>query len=306
MIELVSVTEQNWPDVASLSVREEQKRFLDTPTGIVARGYIYRSCNAKVYGISADARIIGVALVKDMEDQPACYDLQQFMIDRQFQNKGYGTQALHLLLSALSKEGKYAQVEVCVHKNNAAALWVYKKAGFEDTGYIDERVPDCRNLMYRFSGDTSFCRDEMISDFSGSLFQTAFKRYLGELGYTVGDWDRLFKEMNDEGDNTAFVRTSADGAIVGFIQFRPERLSSRFFEEACGFIRELWVAPELRNRGHGAKLLRLAERFFMENGIYTSILTTDTAARFYEKQGYAAALGCRAKNRDEVFIKRLK
>ena len=65
-----------------------------------------------------------------------------------FQNKGYGTEALRLILSALSNERKYGQVEVCVNKNNAAALWMYKKVGFEDTGYIDERVPDCYNLIY--------------------------------------------------------------------------------------------------------------------------------------------------------------
>lgn len=67
-----------------------------------------------------------------------------------FQNKGYGTEALRLILSLLSKEDKYSQVEVCVDKNDAAALRMYKKVGFEDIGYIDESVPDCRNLMYYF------------------------------------------------------------------------------------------------------------------------------------------------------------
>lgn len=156
MIQLVDVTEHNWLDVVSLSVREEQKSFLDSPLGIVARGYIYRSCNAKVYGISNEEQIIGVALVKDLEEDPACYDLQQFMIDQRFQKKGYGTEALRLILSELSRERKYDQVEVCVHKNDAAALGMYQKVGFEDTGYLDEAAPDCRNLMYHFSRDISF------------------------------------------------------------------------------------------------------------------------------------------------------
>ena len=151
MIRLFDVNEQNWLDVFSLSVNEEQKKFLASPVGIVARGYVYRSCNARVYGISNDEHMIGIALVKDMDEEPACYDLQQFMIDRRFQNKGYGTEALCLILSLLSKERKYDQVEVCVHRNNAAALWMYKKAGFEDTGYIDESVPACYNLMYSFN-----------------------------------------------------------------------------------------------------------------------------------------------------------
>lgn len=306
MIKLVNVTEQNWLDVVSLSVHENQKRFLATPVGILARGYIYRSCNARVYGISNDGHIIGVALVKDMDEEPSCYDLQQFMIDRRFQNKGYGTEALRLILSVLSKEGKYGQTEVCVNKDNAAALWMYKKAGFEDTGYVDESVPDCCNLMYSFSMDIPFHCDIMISNFSNSLFQTAFRQYFSELGYTIKDWNGLFKEMNNDGDNIAFVRTSMDGEIIGFIQFKPVKFSSCFFEETCGFIREFWIAEEFRNKNHGTALINLVEKYFIDNGIYTSILTTDTAARFYKRHGYVKALGCRAKNQDDVFIKRLK
>lgn len=149
MVKLFDIDEQNWLEIVSLSVNEEQKKFLDKPIGILARGYIYRSNNAKVYGISNDEQIIGVALVKDLDEEPACYDLQQFMIDRHFQNKGYGTEALRLILMLLSKEGKYGQVEVCVNKSDTAALRMYKKVGFVDTGYIDESVPDCYNLMYQ-------------------------------------------------------------------------------------------------------------------------------------------------------------
>ena len=306
MIKLVDVTEQNWLDAVSLSVQDEQKKFLDRPIGIIARGYVYRSCNARVYGISNDGHIIGIAFVKDMDEEPSCYDLQQFMIDRRFQNKGYGTEALRLILSVLSKERKYSRAEVCVNRDNAAALRMYKKVGFADTGYIDESVPDCCNLIYDFSKDILPHSDTMISDFSDPLFQAAFKQYFAELGYTIGDWDELFKEMKDDSDNIAFLRTSMDGKIIGFIQCKPEKFSSWFFKETCGFIREFWVAKEFRNKGHGAELIRLAEKYFTDHGIYTSILTTDTAARFYQKHGYIKALGCRAKNQDEVFIKRLK
>ena len=43
MIKLVDVNEQIWLSVISLSVGEEQKKFLDKPIGIVARGYIDES-----------------------------------------------------------------------------------------------------------------------------------------------------------------------------------------------------------------------------------------------------------------------
>ncbi len=306
MVTLFDVNEQNWLDVVSLSVTEEQQKFLAAPMEIVARGYIYRACNARVYGIRNSEHVIGVALVKDLEEEPACYDLQQFMIDRRFQNKGDGTEALRLILAVLSKERKYGQVEVCVNRNDAAALRMYKKVGFEDTGYIDESVPDCYNLMYSLNRDDQPHSDRTISDFSDPLFQTAFQKYFAELGHRIQDWNGLFKEMDDDGDNVAFVRTSMDGKVIGFIQFKPVKFSSWFFEETCGFIREFWVAEEFRNKNHGTALLSLAEKHFMDNGIYTCILTTETAARFYERHGYVKAIGCKAKNQDEVFIKHLR
>ena len=46
---LINVTEDNWMDVASLSVKEEQKGYVAPAIGILARGYVYRACNVKIY-----------------------------------------------------------------------------------------------------------------------------------------------------------------------------------------------------------------------------------------------------------------
>ena len=306
MLKLIEVTEENWLDLRRLSVSETPTGFLDSALGILARGYVYRHDRARVIGIADDDTTIGVALVRDLDDEPACYDLQQFMIDYRFQGKGCGTAALRMLLSELEKERKYDCVEVCVKKNAAAALRAYEKVGFVDTGYIDEEAPDCLNLMYHFSDQQPVFSDVLISDFSDPLFQTAFQTYFSELGITVNDWDGLFREMNDEGDNQAVVRTAGDGSIIGFIQFKPTKFTSWFFEETCGFIREFWISNANRNAGHGSALLRIAESYFMEHGMYTSILTTDTAERFCLKHGYRKAPGCKAKNEDEVFVKYLR
>lgn len=151
MLKLIEVNEENWLDFRRLSVRDDQKGFLDSPVGILARGYLYRHDRASVIGIADDDTAVGIALVRDLDEEPACYDLQQFMIDARFQGKGYGTAALRLILSALEKERKYDCAEVCVKKNDTAALRVYEKVGFVDTGYIDEAAPDCLNLMFPFS-----------------------------------------------------------------------------------------------------------------------------------------------------------
>ena len=150
MIKLVEITEENWLAVRRMTLGEEQKTYLDSPLGILARGYVYRDCRPRVYGIDRDGKLVGVAFVKDLDEEPACYDLQQLMIDLPEQGKGYGTEALRLILAELRRERKYDCVEVCVKRGDAPALRVYEKVGFVDTGYVDEDAPDCLNLIYRF------------------------------------------------------------------------------------------------------------------------------------------------------------
>ena len=146
--------------------------------------------------------------------------------------------------------------------------------------------------------------DILITDFTDSMFCTAFKTYFSELGIEVNDWDGVFSEMNDEGDNEAFIRMTESGEVIGFIQCKPISFTSYFFEETILFIREFWVSEKYRNLGHGKELLNLAETHFKKKGIFTSILTTDTAEAFYIKNGYRRAPACKAKNQDDVFIKR--
>ena len=150
MIRLSEIDEASFFAARALSVAPEQRGFLDNAVGILARGYLYRRENARVWAVEADGEVVGLALVKDVDEEPACYDLQQFMIDRRFQNRGYGTQALRLILDRLSAERRYGCVEVCVKRDDLPALRLYEKAGFADTGYVDPDAPDCLNLMYTF------------------------------------------------------------------------------------------------------------------------------------------------------------
>ena len=147
MIRLIPVTEDNWLDIANLSVREHQRNYAAPAIGILARGYVYRDCNARVFAFEENGVIVGTALVREFPDEPFGYDLQQFMVDRRYQNRGYGSQALQLILDGLKKEGRYDHVELCVKKADAEAIHLYEKFGFADSGYIDEDLPDSLNMI---------------------------------------------------------------------------------------------------------------------------------------------------------------
>lgn len=147
MLRLINVTENNWIDVAGLKVKDSQKGYVAPSIGILARGYVYRECNVKIYAFENDGIIVGMALVREFTDEPLGYDLQQFMIAQEYQNKGYGTQALQLILEELRKENHYDHVELCVKKSDSEAIHLYEKLGFIDSGYVDEELPDSLNMI---------------------------------------------------------------------------------------------------------------------------------------------------------------
>ena len=150
MITLKEIDENNWLRVAQLETTKEQKQFVASSVGIMARAYAMRAQNARAYAIAYEKNIVGVLLVRDLEEEPACYELQQLLIDYRCQNKGYGKQALKLIIDQLERERKYDCIELCVKMSDVAAIHTYKKVGFTDSGYIDPAVPDSYNMVYRF------------------------------------------------------------------------------------------------------------------------------------------------------------
>ena len=153
MLRLIRVTEDNWLDIASLTVKDHQKDYVAPAIGILARGYVYRDCNGIVYAFERDGVIVGTALVREFTDEPLGYDLQQFMIDRRYQNRSYGTQALRLVLDELRRENHYDHVELCVKKADTEAIHLYEKLGFVDSGYVDENLPDSLNMICQLSDE---------------------------------------------------------------------------------------------------------------------------------------------------------
>ncbi len=292
MVELIELCEENWLDFAGLSVDESQKHYLASNIGIIARGYVYRDCRARVIGIAADGQPAGLALVKDMDEEPACYDLQQFMIDRRFQGRGYGTEALKMILAGLEKEHKYDCVEVCVKKDDAAALHLYEKAGFRDTGYIDEDAPDSLNLMYRLA-EADIRIEEIPVERMDEFWDLHF-RYLVDDGIITDEEDKEYfsgeeyreiirgnMERNTDRHHMIWFRNG--DKKIGAAQYNT-------YASADGecFILDFWVFPEYRNRGLGHKCFEALERYTKKDGaVYYQINSEkEDSVRFWKSLGF--------------------
>ena len=151
-VRLIEIDEDNWLEAAQLQIRPEQQRFVAPAVGILARAYAMRASHARVWGVEAEGTLVGLVMVRELAQEPACYELQQVLIGVQHQNRGHAQAAIRQALELLRSEGRYDKVELCVHREDAAALHVYQKLGFADTGYVDPDLPECLCLVYRFAG----------------------------------------------------------------------------------------------------------------------------------------------------------
>lgn len=147
----------------------------------------------------------------------------------------------------------------------------------------------------------------LLTSFTDPRFRSAFQVYFTELDISVKDWAGLFQEMDQEGNNLAFLLPDGAEEAKGFLQFQMTSFSNWFFEEPLGFIREFWVRPACRRQGYGSLLLKRTEAYFLERGAYRAILTADPGAvDFYLARGYEKAPGVTAKNNMEVLTKTLR
>ncbi len=147
---LGTLTESNMDKVLALEAAEDQRRFVPSPGGIVARAWVYREQGAKLWVVSVEERPVGLALVYELEEEPACYYLMEMLIDRREQGKGYGTAAVRELIKRYSAQPRFPMLELSVDRENLRAKHVYKAAGFVDSGYVDPDLPQYLNLVYTF------------------------------------------------------------------------------------------------------------------------------------------------------------
>ena len=142
IIKLEPVNDNNREAVLALSVREDQP-FVAPNDYSLSEAY---EANAKAPGtarpfaIYAGEKIVGFCMLAlDPEDENPVdrYCLWRFMIDKNEQGKGYGQAALQEIIRYF-KENGVDTVYLSTAPANARGLHVYHKAGFRETGEMED------------------------------------------------------------------------------------------------------------------------------------------------------------------------
>ena len=137
MIRLEDVNEKNWR--IPFAVTDEQKQYVSNSTTLLARAYAYRNARSRAYIIYNEDTPIGMGLYHD-EPQFNAYIFSEFLIDAQYQGKGYGEEAARMVLDAMKADGKYNKVVLCYIQGNQAAKHLYEKIGFTETGRDEDEI----------------------------------------------------------------------------------------------------------------------------------------------------------------------
>lgn len=150
MIKLERVNGKNVWDILKLSVAEEQKNFVAGNDISMIEAYISITGNgyAFPFGIYEEDTPVGFLMIgfdtdDYWDDAPSVakgnYNLWRLMIDKNHQNKGYGTEAVRLALEFI-RTFPCGRAEYCwlsYEPENEAAGRLYRSFGFTETGETD-------------------------------------------------------------------------------------------------------------------------------------------------------------------------
>ncbi|MDE7260574.1 MAG: GNAT family N-acetyltransferase [Oscillospiraceae bacterium] len=135
MIQFKSITEDNFAAIINMK-RPEDEKFVASNAYSLAQAWLYRDAG-DVYPFAVYAGEVPVGFAMLDEDLEArCLVLWRIMFPAEHQNKGYGTQAIRLLIQLAKESGKYDSMILSCVPTNEIGKHVYEKLGFRPTGVV--------------------------------------------------------------------------------------------------------------------------------------------------------------------------
>ena len=133
MISLREITSKNLKSIIDLNVKEEQKDYVALNSVSIAQGHYSKSAWFK--GIFYDDRPVGFVMLDLIEEENKCF-LWRFMIDREYQGKGFGKIALTQVIDFVRSLNLYTYIATSYVPAENGAGGFYKNFGFIESEEI--------------------------------------------------------------------------------------------------------------------------------------------------------------------------
>lgn len=145
MLELKTITKENLEEVLSLNIFEYQKSFVSSTACSLAQAYVYRE-TAFPFAIYVDNIIVGFIMMGYYEARKQ-YTLWKFLIDKNYQNRGYGGEALKQGVQYLIDNYDVEEIYTGVSVGNGKAKRLYSAIGFKETGIIENGMEEMKIVL---------------------------------------------------------------------------------------------------------------------------------------------------------------
>lgn len=136
-ISIHDVTEENEEDILGLHVLNSQTNFIETTEECLAEA---KECaQYKPVGLYVNDNLVGFAMYGRLPDENknSRVWLDRFLIDANYQGKGYGTIMLQTLIQKLVQEFSCQKIYLSVYDDNQSAVYLYEKFGFQFNDELD-------------------------------------------------------------------------------------------------------------------------------------------------------------------------
>lgn len=145
MVELKKITKDNLENVLSLSISEHQQAFVSSTAYSLAQAYVYHE-TAFPFAVYADNTLVGFIMLGYYEPRKQ-YTLWKFLIDKDYQNKGYGRAALKQGIEYLKDSFGTREIYTGVALENGKAKHLYRSIGFKETGLIENNMEEMKLVL---------------------------------------------------------------------------------------------------------------------------------------------------------------
>ena len=142
MVELREITKDNLEEVLKLRISECQEGFVSSTAYSLAQAWVYKE-TAFPFAIYADNVLVGFIMLGYYESKKQ-YTLWKFLIDKHYQNKGYGRKALQLAVKYLIETFDVSEIYTGVALGNEIAKHLYNSVGFVETGVVEDNMEEMR------------------------------------------------------------------------------------------------------------------------------------------------------------------
>jgi diamine N-acetyltransferase len=134
LIELRTITEENFRECLNLAASVEDENFVDPVVYSLAEAWLFYS-DTKPYAIYENSKMIGFVSMYVGEEN---HQIINFLIDDAYQQKGFGTAAAKACIDFLRDKYGARKISVPVKTEHLVAQKFWRKLGFDFSNNIED------------------------------------------------------------------------------------------------------------------------------------------------------------------------